>query len=86
MSPTGGLDWFEGAIAHPEGVLRDLNTAFGAPTDLVGEPTLLFLTRHNSYKLHHDLNLTAVAHPEGVLKDLTTLPAGRRRTWNGSQL
>ena len=35
ISPTGGLDWFEGAIAHPEGVLSDLSTAFTAPTDLV---------------------------------------------------
>lgn len=35
MSPSGGLDWFEGAIAHPEGVLQDLSTALSKPTDLV---------------------------------------------------
>lgn len=36
ISSTGGLDWFEGAIAHPERVLKDLNTALGAPTSQVG--------------------------------------------------
>jgi len=35
ISSTGGLDWFEGAIAHPERVLTDLNTALGAPTSQV---------------------------------------------------
>ena len=35
VSPSGGLDWFEGAIAHPEGVLQDLATALSKPADLV---------------------------------------------------
>ena len=35
ISPSGGLDWFEGAIAHPEGVLQDLSTALSKPADLV---------------------------------------------------